>query len=307
MKPTFLRVHLSFLLLLGIGYFTHTLERIVGMYACLLIHECGHLLAAGRFGMGVQYIGILPFGIEIRLCSSWGGHPVQETVTALAGPFASLAAAAAVFGLRDVLPPAMGEFFFYGNIGLGLFNLLPVHTLDGGRVNCLLLSAAFGSIIGYNLSLRISRFLILLLTAGGVWALYQTRCNLSLLLICSFLGYRLWTDGTYGRLSMIRNVLDYKQKKSETGVYPTRCLTIEGTVPLRRLLRFFSGHKICMVTVLDEEKCPIATLSEQQIVDRMVQFGAGVCFYETEKKYGYYLKEGTKTGTLHRRGVGRRS
>ena len=93
-------------------------------------HELGHAVAAWGVGVRVQGLSLDLFGARMRLAGllSYG----QELVIAAAGPFVSFAAAAIAypFAARYV-----GVGVFCGaSLVLGGFNLLPVGTLDGGRI-----------------------------------------------------------------------------------------------------------------------------------------------------------------------------
>ena len=89
------------------------------------VHEGGHLLALRLLGREVAGLRLTAFGLELRLGPgrlSYG----RELAAALAGPAASL--------LGAWLAARWGQFLLAGvSLGLGLFNLLPVSPLDGGR------------------------------------------------------------------------------------------------------------------------------------------------------------------------------
>ena len=310
MKKTFFRIHFTFFLLLLLGYFTQTIFQILMVYACLTVHELAHVVAARARGIGIQYISVMPFGIAIRLRQDRIRGTADQLLVSLSGPLGNFLFAGVLYVLRSYIPGNIYLFLLSANLSLGLFNLLPVQSLDGGRVSYLLLSLVFGSIIGYNVSVKLSKCMGVLLTIAGAWMVYVTHFNLSLLLLASFLAYQLWADCGYERLVMMQHMLDYKQKKSKTGVYPVKVVAIEDTIPLRRLLRCFSQRKVCVVNVLDREMKIKTTLTEKQVIDLMLYYGAGTCQRETELGYGHEhgqnLKKGAKTSALYRRGVGQR-
>lgn len=150
-------VHATFFLLIGWIGLSHWLQArslaaaaagvafILALFACVVLHEYGHALAARRFGIRTRDITLLPIGGLARL-ERMPEKPMQELWVALAGPAVNVAIAAALFvwllgtgGLEPLasLGVAGGSFaerLLVANVFLVLFNLLPAFPMDGGRV-----------------------------------------------------------------------------------------------------------------------------------------------------------------------------
>ena len=102
---------------------------LMGAVAAALIHELCHIAAICLLGGRVQAVVIGPFGAKIHIKDIDG---TREALCALAGPAGSFLC---LMFLR--------QFPVFGLCGLvqGIFNLLPVYPLDGGRaLSCLLKS-----------------------------------------------------------------------------------------------------------------------------------------------------------------------
>lgn len=154
---TEIRLHLTFLLLLawiGVahgmqGGWPAAIDGIVFIsliFACVLLHEFGHVLAARRYGISTPDITLLPIGGVARL-ERIPEKPSEELVVALAGPAVNVAIAAILLLLLGGLPPpeamagledpnhSMLARLLWVNIMLAAFNLLlPAFPMDGGRV-----------------------------------------------------------------------------------------------------------------------------------------------------------------------------
>lgn len=153
---TEVKIHLTFLLLLAWIGFAHYWQGgweaaaegvlfLLLLFACVLLHEFGHALAARRYGIPTPDITLLPIGGVARL-QRMPEQPRQELVVALAGPAVNVVIAVLLFLLLERPKGAflLGELagpqagllakLAWVNLALVLFNLIPAFPMDGGRV-----------------------------------------------------------------------------------------------------------------------------------------------------------------------------
>jgi len=150
-------MHATFLILLGFIVLSHwsaghsvskTLEGIgfiFALFTCVVLHEFGHALMAGRYGIKTRDITLLPIGGVARL-ERMPNEPLQELWVALAGPLVNVVIAAGLFvwiRFADAFAPpeplsvTSGPFLerlMVVNVMLVVFNMLPAFPMDGGRV-----------------------------------------------------------------------------------------------------------------------------------------------------------------------------
>ncbi|MEX1123231.1 MAG: site-2 protease family protein [Balneolales bacterium] len=104
----------------------------------IFIHELGHAFMARKLHLPLERIHLFLFGGMAEL-KHRPLKPIQELYIALAGPAASLLFAGISFlwlvSMPDMSSPVflVGQYIMYMNLLLGLFNLLPIFPLDGGR------------------------------------------------------------------------------------------------------------------------------------------------------------------------------
>src|SRR5215218_6950235 len=106
---TAIKVHVTFLLLVGwwalMGYeaagpsgAVSAALSLLALFACVLLHEFGHILMAGRFGVHTPDVVLLPIGGVARL-ERIPDEPRQELLIALAGPAVTAVIAVIMYAL----------------------------------------------------------------------------------------------------------------------------------------------------------------------------------------------------------------
>lgn len=122
------------LLLWALLYYLDSGGMVPQVLAACALHELGHYAAIRLLGGRVTRLRITCVGAEMALSARFPMGPARELAAALAGPAVNLLCAGLCAGLGE------GWYCFAGiHLALGLFNLLPVGPLDGGRVlGCLL-------------------------------------------------------------------------------------------------------------------------------------------------------------------------
>ena len=100
------------------------------------LHELGHLAAMAVFRAPAQCICLTAAGVRIERAPGLSLGFSQEIIIAFAGPAVSLALAGFFGALQFCILHCHFSFITDCaaiNLGFGLFNLLPVRQLDGGR------------------------------------------------------------------------------------------------------------------------------------------------------------------------------
>jgi len=274
LKKSFLTVSPAFFLILVLGYFTGTLFSILGVFACLAVHELFHIAAARQLGLSIQYIAVMPFGIGIRFNSEKIRSNSAGFFLCGAGPAGNLAFAAALYALQNFIPREIYNFLMTANLSLAIFNLLPVISLDGGRMLFIALSRFTGSIVAYNVTVKISKILTAMLMLCGIAVMIVSKFNLGLLTVSSFLMYSIWDGSGYERLTMMRDALDYKQKKNKSGVYKAHSVILEQNKPCRKVFKHFTKYNVCIINIVDDNMRIVKTLTEKEAVDLILAHGA---------------------------------
>jgi len=187
-------VHWTFFLLIGWIFTMHLMAGrgpaaagmgvlfILALFACVVLHEFGHALAARRYGVATRDITLLPIGGVARL-ERIPRNPTHELVVALAGPAVNVVIAAILlvgllaFGGGEItsnLLAFQGNFFaqlMAVNIFLVAFNMIPAFPMDGGRVLRALLARRMNYARATIVAARVGQGIAVLFALAGLFVL----------------------------------------------------------------------------------------------------------------------------------------
>ncbi|HET7598676.1 MAG TPA: site-2 protease family protein [Gemmatimonadales bacterium] len=204
---TDIKVHITFLLIIAwwalIGYqqggAASAVEQaafILALFACVVLHEFGHILMARRFGVRTPDVILLPIGGVARL-ERIPDEPRQELAIAVAGPLVTLLIAAVLYlwllltggvpslNVGDLESMRFSAALMITNVFLLLFNLIPAFPMDGGRVLRALLATRLGLVRATRVAASVGQTLALV---GGIWALSHGMILAALVALFVFLG-----------------------------------------------------------------------------------------------------------------------
>jgi Zn-dependent protease len=171
------RIHVTFLLLLawiafsafGRGGANAAIDStlfIVLIFACVVLHEFGHIFAARRYGIGTSEVTLLPIG-GVSSLQRLPSDPRQELVVALAGPAVNLVIALVLIAVTgaihaqdldiDDFKASLAGRLAAANLFLALFNLIPAFPMDGGRVLHALVAMRVGPVKATDIAARIGQ------------------------------------------------------------------------------------------------------------------------------------------------------
>lgn len=153
---TEVRVHATFFLLLlfvamqgfgqgnGLAGVAQSVTMVLAMFACVVLHEFGHVQAAKLYGIRTPDVTLLPIGGVARL-ERMPSKPSHELVVAIAGPLVNVVIATLIGLALDGTARLDLDFRFSEgrdfwvdlmrwNIMMVAFNMIPAFPMDGGRV-----------------------------------------------------------------------------------------------------------------------------------------------------------------------------
>lgn len=191
-----IRIHLKIFLFIALFYLTKQIEIYAIMMLFAFIHELGHMVAGILLGLKIQKIELMPLGFTVafKVDASYYNKKIKngnllnlkKIWIAIAGPILNFAIATLFYKIDISIFHIPREIVIYTNLLIGIFNLLPIYPLDGGRILKEIVHIQKGfkkSIIYTNVVANSS---IILLTAISSIAIYYFK-NIAILLILLYL------------------------------------------------------------------------------------------------------------------------
>lgn len=140
-----------------------------------MIHELAHIGAVYAVGGKIHRVRVWCLGTTIDASMM---TPVRELLCVLAGPTASLILVCSAGLVPRVALCGMVQ---------GLFNLIPVLPLDGGRARDCLLELFFPPEIGRITAAAIEILVFILIIAGSLWLFFVKKLGIGILFAMLFL------------------------------------------------------------------------------------------------------------------------
>jgi Zn-dependent protease len=132
--PIMLKTGGTMILSIGVYAMAWGWQFAVGFVLLMLVHECGHLLAAKRIGLRVGAPVFIPFMGAIIALKEAPKNAWIESQVGIGGPLLGSVGAALCEGIFLWTGQPIFRALAYTGFFLNLFNLAPVGFLDGGRI-----------------------------------------------------------------------------------------------------------------------------------------------------------------------------
>lgn len=156
-------------------------EYTFAVFTSVLTHELGHAVMARLFHGTIKGIRLMPTGIGITLSPAASYR--EEFAVAMAGPLMNLMLIAAAPHFPSVLSGSIRQI----SAALLTVNLLPIETLDGGRMLSSFLSHNLGENAAQKLLSCTTAITLSLLWILALYIFFYSGVNFMLLLFCAYL------------------------------------------------------------------------------------------------------------------------
>lgn len=287
---TQIKVYPTIIIVIILFFFTgHGVQYLCAFFS-ISIHEALHICCGKFYNLKIQTIKIFPAGLNAEIDETSASFK-QKIVMYLCGPLANIM----LFVIAIILYKNLGSLFYAESINkilillyqinayLVVFNLLPIFPLDGGKILFEIISNRKGLQTAQKFINKVSlNFLVVLLLIGII----QTYLffNFNILIISIYLVFL--TKNTRWEVAFmnLKQLLFRRSRILKKGVYPARCLVVKDNVSLGEVLKNMDFDGFHMVYVLDDMLKITDMVTEQDIINGLIDYDNEITLREYIKK-----------------------
>lgn len=148
----------------------------------VIIHEMCHLIVGLIIGGKANKMYITPFGVSLEMYLYGKTKHLNKIIFYLSGPIINIILGFIFFYLKFDFK------LVYTNFAIGLFNLLPILPLDGGKVLKEILTIVFDSQMSNDIIIIFSKFILSLLSLTYSILIIKIK-NIYILILLVYLWY----------------------------------------------------------------------------------------------------------------------
>ncbi|NLC88282.1 MAG: hypothetical protein GX682_05930 [Clostridiaceae bacterium] len=193
-----IRLHLKIFIFIAIFIVTRQIEIYGVLMLFAVLHELGHMITGIILGFKPNTIEIMPFGLSIGFDIKVDNYnkkikkgtilTLKKLFIAISGPIINFIIALIFLVYPISFLRINSQIIIYANLLIGIFNLIPIYPLDGGRIIKYILHIFYGKKQSYIYSNKISYITIITLTIICSFAILYLK-NIALILILVYLWY----------------------------------------------------------------------------------------------------------------------
>ncbi|MGE5629553.1 MAG: M50 family metallopeptidase [Caulobacteraceae bacterium] len=260
-----------FILFLFTSFMAGWLVQSLALFASVLLHELGHVYIARIMKIEVYEVELLPYGGVARMeeIAKFGGF--AEAAVAVAGPVTSGLIALVCYFFSDI--SALIAFCARCNLIIGIFNLVPVLPLDGGKIARNLLFFFMGYKQATSMLVLAGRFASIALLAYNIYALKSGGKSAALMITAVFIYIGTIKEERFASYYYLLMNNSRKTRMVTRGKIRKRVVKAYEHTKIREVINYFSPVTICTVYVIDLEGNTLRALDETAVINGFLECG----------------------------------
>lgn len=279
-----IRVSYLFFIILVFSMFFNCFDQLLIFIVVILIHELAHCYVSTYYDIGISEIKFFIFGGVARFQEHIEENSKQEIIIASAGPITNFALIFITLLVMDKFHIEKGhtiQLFLTANMVVGLFNLIPVLPLDGGRIARGILGNYLGIKRATYMVVRLGYCICILLFVIGIYA--SLVYNIEYIFISFLFVYIFFsTRGEKEKIDLIfaKNLVLRKKSLFNEGIMDVKHIVAMESINIKNIFDEFTLEQYCIITITDAEGKVIGNLSESEVIDAVIEHDSNITLGE---------------------------
>jgi len=206
-----IEISLKIILLIILFLFLNKIDTYVIFIVFIFIHELFHMITGIVVGFVPKTMRLTPFGVSIEFYSySKRGikESIKKIITYLSGPLVNFLIAIIFYNIN--IDMSLKIKLVYTNILIGVFNLIPIVPLDGGKIVKEILKNIVGNKKANVYMIKSTKVILIILSLIYSVLILEIR-NIAILIILLYLWYLYYMEEK--KLSLMLKVYDIVEKE----------------------------------------------------------------------------------------------
>ncbi len=264
----YLYIHYTFLFLIAVCYFNRNLELLFINYSVIFLHELAHLVAAISIGLLPSRITLFAFGVNLKLKNTFIYTLTDEILLYLSGSLLN-----GILALILVPFYQKNEYlslFYYSNISLFLFNLLPILPMDGAVVLKKILTGGVGYRPGECILKIISVILIIVIFVAEMFLIIKGSFNFTFLFAMIFLTANIFTNKEKYHIDFVKELI-YINRKDKKEIKNVKAILIKDGASYKNVAKKFSRLSNYIILRENQNGEIYDIVTEKYIIDKILK------------------------------------
>lgn len=258
----------SFWVLLCAVFLMGYLAEFLILFCVVLLHEISHICAAKLCGAKVTGLTIMPLGLSASIKDFDFLTTAKKIFILISGPLLNLILAGVAFAFFGEVAP----FFVGANLGVFIFNMLPILPLDGGNLFMALFNNKLGILPAADILAVSGRFFAALVVVFGAVQVVLFPYNISLICLGIYL-YRASKDRSISYQNAFIKILTLPCSKKKIGFMPVKHVALPdtgSTLNTLNALGLFGFNCYTIISIVGDEGV-LRVITENEIIEQLTK------------------------------------
>ncbi|MDR5657895.1 M50 family metallopeptidase [Serpentinicella sp. ANB-PHB4] len=234
----------------------------------IIIHELAHCMVSIFFSVKVENIELFFFGGVIKSEKTFVVNPQKEILISIAGPVSNLLMFLVAYVINCyIYTHELIYFFITLNLSIGIFNMIPILPLDGGRILRALINIVYNRNKATYVAVVIGKVLCLAFLVIGIFIMVESYVGFIIIIFSIFLHTNCHNEKKMAPYTHMRDIIMKQINYDNLTIRNIReyeCATVVS------VLKKITTGNYCIISVFSKRGRYLGELTEKQILEAII-------------------------------------